>query len=54
VGSFLKTLTYQKATPEAGLAIAPMIAAICQAEQLPGHAQSALDRLQAAGVPTGS
>jgi sulfopropanediol 3-dehydrogenase len=54
VGSFLKTLTYQKATPEAGLAIAPMIAAICQAEQLPGHAQSALDRLEAAGVPTGS
>jgi sulfopropanediol 3-dehydrogenase len=45
VGSFLKTLTYQRATAEGSLRIAPTIVAICEAEQLPGHARSAQDRL---------
>jgi sulfopropanediol 3-dehydrogenase len=45
VGSFLKTLTYQRATAAGSLAIAPTIVAICEAEQLPGHARSAQDRL---------
>ncbi len=45
VGSFLKALTYQSATPEASREVAPMIVAICEAEQLPGHAQSARERL---------
>jgi sulfopropanediol 3-dehydrogenase len=54
VGTFLKALTYQSATVEAGRAIAPMIAAICEAEQLPGHAQSALDRLEGIKARAGS
>jgi sulfopropanediol 3-dehydrogenase len=45
VGSFLKTLTHQRATAEGSLGIAPTIVAICEAEQLPGHARSAQDRL---------
>ncbi len=45
VGKFLKTLTYQHATPEGSAAIAPTIVAICTAERLPGHARSAQDRL---------
>jgi sulfopropanediol 3-dehydrogenase len=45
VGSFLKALTYQSATVEGTRATAPMIVAICEAEQLPGHARSAQDRL---------
>jgi sulfopropanediol 3-dehydrogenase len=45
VGKFLKTLTYQSATVEGTLQIAPTIVAICEAEQLPGHARSAQDRL---------
>jgi sulfopropanediol 3-dehydrogenase len=45
VGSFLKTLTYQRATAEGSLEIAPTIVAICEAEHLPGHARSAQDRL---------
>jgi sulfopropanediol 3-dehydrogenase len=48
VGKFLKTLTYQRATPEGSLAIAPTIVAICEAERLPGHARSAQDRLDRA------
>ncbi len=45
VGSFLKTLTYQSATADGSRQVAPMIVAICEAEQLPGHARSAQDRL---------
>jgi sulfopropanediol 3-dehydrogenase len=45
VGSFLKTLTYQRGTPEGLIEIARTIVAICEAEQLPGHARSAQDRL---------
>jgi sulfopropanediol 3-dehydrogenase len=52
VGSFLKTLTYQRATVEGSLDIAPTIVAICEAEQLPGHARSAQDRLDRLGKAT--
>ena len=45
VGSFLKTLTFQRASGEGTRATAPMIVAICEAENLPGHARSAQDRL---------
>ncbi len=45
VGKFLKTLTYQRADEQGSAAIAPTIVAICEAEQLPGHAQSARERL---------
>jgi sulfopropanediol 3-dehydrogenase len=45
VGKFLKTLTYQHATAQGTAAIAPTIVAISEAEQLPGHARSAQERL---------
>jgi sulfopropanediol 3-dehydrogenase len=45
VGSFLKALTYQSATEEGSRSTAPMIVAICEAEELPGHARSAQERL---------
>lgn len=45
VGSFLKTLTYQRTTDAGSLDVAPTIVAICEAERLPGHARSAQDRL---------
>jgi sulfopropanediol 3-dehydrogenase len=45
VGKFLKTLTYQRATEEGSGEIAPTVVAISEAEQLPGHAQSAQERL---------
>jgi sulfopropanediol 3-dehydrogenase len=45
VGSFLKALTYQSATEEGSRLTAPMIVAICEAEELPGHARSAQERL---------
>ncbi len=45
VGKFLKTLTYQRATQAGSAAIAPTIVAISEAERLPGHAQSARERL---------
>ena len=45
VGSFLKTLTYQRGTEDGMLSIAPTIVALCEAERLPGHARSAQDRL---------
>jgi sulfopropanediol 3-dehydrogenase len=48
VGKFLKTLTYQRATKEGSDRIAPTIVAICEAERLPGHAQSARERLDRA------
>jgi sulfopropanediol 3-dehydrogenase len=46
VGKFLKTLTYQRANEEGTAAIAPTIVAISEAEELPGHALSASERLQ--------
>jgi sulfopropanediol 3-dehydrogenase len=52
VGSFLKTLTYQSATKEGSLNTAPMIVAISEAEQLPGHARSAQDRLDQITLPS--
>jgi sulfopropanediol 3-dehydrogenase len=45
VGKFLKTLTYQRATVTGTEQIAPTIVAISEAEQLPGHARSAQERL---------
>jgi sulfopropanediol 3-dehydrogenase len=52
VGSFLKTLTYQSATEEGSLNTAPMIVAISEAEELPGHARSAQDRLDQITLPS--
>jgi sulfopropanediol 3-dehydrogenase len=52
VGSFLKTLTYQSATDEGSRSTAPMIVAISEAEQLPGHARSAQDRLDHISLPS--
>ncbi len=46
VGKFLKTLTYQRLTPQGTAQIAPAAAAISQAEQFEGHALTALMRLQ--------
>ena len=44
VGKFLKTVTYQRATPVGTEQIAPTVIAICEAEQLPEHARSAQER----------
>lgn len=52
VGSFLKTLTYQSATDEGSRNTAPMVVAISEAEQLPGHARSAQDRLGQITLPS--
>jgi sulfopropanediol 3-dehydrogenase len=52
VGSFLKTLTYQSATEQGSLDTAPMIVAISEAEELPGHARSAQDRLDQITLPS--
>jgi sulfopropanediol 3-dehydrogenase len=52
VGSFLKTLTYQSATDEGIRNTAPMVVAISEAEQLPGHARSAQDRLDRITLPS--
>ncbi|HEX4753061.1 MAG TPA: histidinol dehydrogenase [Solirubrobacterales bacterium] len=52
VGSFLKALTYQSATDEGSRSTAPMIVAISEAEQLPGHARSAQDRLDHISLPS--
>jgi sulfopropanediol 3-dehydrogenase len=41
VGKFLKTLTWQELTPQAAAAVAEPVAAICDAEQMLGHAVSA-------------
>lgn len=51
-GSFLKALTYQYATDEGSRNTAPMIVAISEAEQLPGHARSAQDRLDRITLPS--
>jgi sulfopropanediol 3-dehydrogenase len=46
VGRFLKTLTYQRVTPEGTAAIAPMVSAIATAEGMLGHAFTADERLR--------
>jgi sulfopropanediol 3-dehydrogenase len=54
VGKFLKTCTYQRLTEEGTRAIAPTIAAICDAEHFGGHALTAtmrLDRVSGPGRP---
>jgi sulfopropanediol 3-dehydrogenase len=48
VGTFLKTCTYQRVTPEGTRAVAGAVAAISRAEQLDGHARTAEIRLAAA------
>jgi sulfopropanediol 3-dehydrogenase len=45
VGSFLKTVTYQRARADGTAAIAPSVLAISEAEELSGHAVSARERL---------
>lgn len=46
VGKFLKTVTYQRCTPTASVEIGEVVERQCQAEHLPGHAQSATVRLE--------
>lgn len=47
VGKFLKTVTYQRVTPEGTRRVAPATAAICEAELMHGHALTVTHRLQA-------
>jgi sulfopropanediol 3-dehydrogenase len=49
VGKFLKTLTYQRLTDEGTRRIAPVVAAICDAEHMDGHAITARLRLERIG-----
>ena len=46
VGKFLKTLTYQRLDDEGTRRIAPVVAAICDAEHMEGHAITARLRLE--------
>ena len=46
VGKFLKTLTYERLTDEGTRRIAPVVAAICDAELMHGHAITARLRLE--------
>jgi sulfopropanediol 3-dehydrogenase len=46
VGKFLKTLTYQRLTDEGTRRIAPVVAAICDAELMHGHVITARLRLE--------
>jgi sulfopropanediol 3-dehydrogenase len=46
VGKFLKTVTYQRLTPEGTRRVAPSVAAICDAELFEGHALTARMRLE--------
>jgi sulfopropanediol 3-dehydrogenase len=48
VGKFLKTVTFQRLTPEGTRAVAPAVAAISHAEGLAGHAITAELRLERA------
>jgi len=48
VGKFLKTVTYQRLTPEGTRRIAPAVAAISDAEFFGGHAITARMRLERA------
>jgi sulfopropanediol 3-dehydrogenase len=50
VGKFLKTLTYQRLTDEGTARIAPVVAAICDAELMHGHAITARVRLERLAV----
>ena len=49
VGKFLKTVTYQRLTPEGTRRVAPAVAAICDAELFEGHAVTARMRLERLG-----
>jgi sulfopropanediol 3-dehydrogenase len=49
VGKFLKTITYQRMTAEGSQQIAPVAAAISEAERFAGHAITARMRMAAAG-----
>jgi len=49
VGKFLKTVTYQRLTPEGTRRVAPSVAAICDAELFEGHALTARMRLERLG-----
>jgi sulfopropanediol 3-dehydrogenase len=55
VGKFLKTLTYQRVTPEGSKLVAPAVAAISEAEHFEGHALTARLRIEEIhpGVPAG-
>ena len=50
VGKFLKTVTYQRVTPEGSASVAPAVAAISHAEGFAGHARTAELRLERAGT----
>jgi sulfopropanediol 3-dehydrogenase len=50
VGKFLKTVTYQRATPDGSRRVAPAVAAICDAEEMRGHAITARYRLDPEGT----
>jgi sulfopropanediol 3-dehydrogenase len=54
VGSFLKTVTYQRASADGTAAIGPSILAIAEAEELSGHAVSARERLTRIGENGGA
>lgn len=49
VGKFLKTCTYQKATPEASVIIGEYATRLCELENFAGHAQQAKLRVQRYG-----
>ena len=49
VGKFIKTVTYQKATPEASAYIGEYAARLCQLENFAGHAEQALLRVRRYG-----
>jgi sulfopropanediol 3-dehydrogenase len=54
VGKFLKTVTYQRLTPEGTRRVAPAVAAICDAELFEGHALTARMRLERLGGDDGA
>lgn len=49
VGKFIKTVTYQKVTPEASAYIGEYAARLCQLENFAGHAEQALLRVRRYG-----
>jgi sulfopropanediol 3-dehydrogenase len=51
VGKFLKTVTFQRLTPEGTRRVAPAVAAIAHAEGFAGHARTAEMRLERAPEP---
>ena len=46
VGKFLKTVTYQKLTPEASQRIAPVMGRMCAAEGMLAHERTATVRVE--------